>query len=263
MTKEPHKPVRVLVVDDQQLMRDGLASLLSIQEGIEVVGTAADGQGAVDQALQMLPDVVLMDVRMPVMDGITATGQVRRQLPGCQVLMLTTFDDEEYIFKALIAGACGYLLKDIPAHDLARAIKLAHRGIYQLEPTVAGKLVGTLTGKVPSTSQNTSATPERHTESTAAGISVKSNGTPASQDILHDLTDREMEVLRLIAAGSTNREIAEKLYISEGTVKNHVSNILNCLGLRDRTQAAIYAYENLGLKKIQGKPVGGPDTKKQ
>lgn len=256
MTEQPHKPVRVLVVDDQQLMRDGLASLLSIQEGIEVVGAAADGQDAIDQVLRLLPDVVLMDVRMPVMDGITAAGHVRRQLPDCQVLMLTTFDDEEYIVKALIAGASGYLLKDIPSHDLARAIQLAHRGIYQLEPTVAGKLVGTLTNYVTSTSQNTSATPGRYTESAAAtGISAKSNPTPAVPDDLHDLTEREMDVLRLIATGATNREIAEKLYISEGTVKNHVSNILSCLGLRDRTQAAIYAYEKLGLIKN----VGGAD----
>ncbi len=253
MTNQLSKPVRVLVVDDQELMRDGLASLLSIQEGIEVVGTAVDGQEAVDQALRLLPDVVLMDVRMPVMDGITATGYVRRQLPACQVLMLTTFDDEEYIVKALIAGASGYLLKDIPSHDLARAIQLAHRGIYQLEPTVAGKLVGTLTNSVPLTSQNTSAAPGRHNESVVAtGTFTKSNHTPAVPDDIRDLTEREMDVLRLIATGATNREIAEKLYISEGTVKNHVSNILNCLGLRDRTQAAIYAYEKLGLIKTAG-----------
>ncbi len=244
MTNQPDKPVRVLVVDDQQLMRDGLSSLLSIQEGIEVVGTAADGQDAIDQALRLLPDVVLMDVRMPVMDGITATGHVRRQLPDCQVLMLTTFDDEEYIVKALIAGAGGYLLKDIPARDLARAIQLAHRGIYQLEPSVADKLVGAITNSVSSSSLDTSSTPGRRTGSeTAMGISAESSGTPIVPDDMYDLSEREMDVLRLIATGATNREIAEKLYISEGTVKNHVSNILNCLGLRDRTQAAIYAFE--------------------
>lgn len=248
MTNQLSEPVRVLVVDDQQLMRDGLASLLSIQEGIEVVGTAADGQEAIDQALRLQPDVVLMDVRMPVMDGITATGHLRRQLPACQVLMLTTFDDEEYIVKALIAGASGYLLKDIPSHDLARAIQLAHRGIYQLEPTVAGKLVGTLTNSVSSTTQNNPALPGRHTESAAVkGVSAKSNHTFTVPDDMRDLTEREMDVLRLIATGATNREIAEKLYISEGTVKNHVSNILNCLGLRDRTQAAIYAIEKLAI----------------
>lgn len=250
MTQQPHKPVKVLVVDDQQLMRDGLASLLSIQEGIEVVGTAVNGQEAVDHALRLQPDVVLMDVRMPVMDGIIATGHVRRQLPTCQVLMLTTFDDEEYIIKALIMGASGYLLKDIPTHDLANAIQLAHRGIYQLEPTVAGKLIGKLTHSVPSTSQNNSdALGLDNVSVIATGISAKSNHSLAGLDNIHNLTEREMDVLRLIATGATNREIAEKLYISEGTVKNHVSNILNCLGLRDRTQAAIYAYEKLGLIK--------------
>lgn len=212
------EPVRVLVVDDQQLMRDGLASLLGIQEGIEVVGTAANGQEAVEQALRLKPDIVLMDVRMPVMDGIAAAAQVRCQLPCCQVLMLTTFDDEDYIVKALVAGACGYLLKDIPSHDLAQAIQLAHKGIYQLEPSVAGKLIG-------------------------KSLQSKPGLKPLVSPENSGLTEREMEVLRLISTGATNREIAEKLFISEGTVKNHVSNILNCLGLRDRIQAALYAYE--------------------
>ncbi len=217
----PATPVRVLVVDDQQLMRDGLASLLGIQAGIEVVGTAADGREAIEQAQALSPDVVLMDIRMPGMDGITATEQIRRQVPACQVLMLTTFDDEEYIVKALVVGACGYLLKDIPAQELAQAIQLAHKGIYQLEPSIAGKLVGTFSGSGSSAAQ----------------------ATPPPDPDVPDLTGRELEVLRLIATGATNREIAEALVISEGTVKNHVSNILNCLGLRDRTQAAIYARE--------------------
>ncbi|MBN1993018.1 MAG: response regulator transcription factor [Anaerolineae bacterium] len=221
MTNHPSVTVRVLVADDQQLMREGIASLLSIQNGLEVVGTAANGQEAIDRALTLLPDVILMDIRMPVMDGIAATEQLRRQLPGCQVLMLTTFDDDEYIVKSLIAGACGYLLKDIPARDLAHAIQLAHRGIYQLEPSIAGKLVGVLSAKG----------------------AAPALATPALEEECPDLTERELEVLRLIATGATNREIAQALVISEGTVKNHVSNILNCLGLRDRTQAAIYARE--------------------
>jgi DNA-binding NarL/FixJ family response regulator len=223
MNNQQEPPVRVLVVDDQQLMRDGLASLLSIQEGIEVVGTAANGQEATERAEALSPDVVLMDIRMPVLDGIAATAQVRRQ-PSCQVLMLTTFDDEEYIVKALMAGACGYLLKDIPAQDLAQAIRLAHRGIYQLDPSIAGKLVGTLTG--------------------AARPGEKTTPPSAADDDLSVLTEREIEVLQLIATGATNREIAQELVISEGTVKNHVSSILTGLGLRDRTQAAIYAREH-------------------
>lgn len=216
--------VRVLVVDDQRLMRDGIASLLSIQDGIEVVGDAADGQEAVERALVLTPDVILMDVRMPVMDGVTATVQMRRALPTCQVIMLTTFDDEEYIVKALAAGASGYLLKDIPVEDLAQAIQLVQRGIYQLEPSIVNKLMGALIapGRLATAPPKAEAQPE-----------------PAAVD----LSEREIEVLRLIARGATNREIATQLVISEGTVKNHVSNILSRLGLRDRTQAAIYARD--------------------
>jgi DNA-binding NarL/FixJ family response regulator len=223
-------PVKVLVVDDQQLMREGISSLLSIQEGIEVVGTATNGQEAIGQAVALVPDVILMDVRMPVMNGITATEQIRRQLPACQVLMLTTFDDEEDIIKALLAGASGYLLKDIPAQDLAQAVQLAHRGIYQLEPSIAGKLVGVL-------NKQTKPTPIM-----PAPVSTDASAHTATAQF--DLTEREMEVLQLIATGATNREIAEALVVSEGTVKNHVSNILSRLGLRDRTQAAIFAREN-------------------
>lgn len=214
--------VRVLVVDDQQLMRDGIASLLSLQEGIEVVGTASNGQRAIEQALHSQPDVILMDVRMPVMDGVAATIQLRRQLPQSKIMMLTTFDDDTYVLEALRAGASGYLLKDIPAHDLARAVHAVHRGIYQLDPAVAQRVVASLaTGAVPS-----------------AGYVTDSSAAKRG-----DMTERELEVLRLISRGASNREIAETLVISEGTVKNHISSILSRLGLRDRTQAAIYARE--------------------
>jgi DNA-binding NarL/FixJ family response regulator len=229
--KEPEleRTVRVLVVDDQRLMRDGIASLLSIQEGIEVVGTAANGQEAVEQALALQPDVILMDVRMPVLDGVEATAQVRRELPACQVLMLTTFDDEEYIIDALRAGANGYLLKDIPSRDLAQAVQAAHKGIYQLDPKVANKVVASLAGL----------------SSQGSPALIATGNSPGPVQI-SDLSSREVEVLRLIAQGATNREIAEQLVITEGTVKNHISNILSRLGLRDRTQAAIYAKE-MGL----------------
>ncbi|MEM7348259.1 MAG: response regulator transcription factor [Chloroflexota bacterium] len=212
-------PVKVMVVDDQQLMRDGLSSLLSIQTGIEIVGTAANGEEAITEANSLSPDVILMDIRMPVMDGIAATSQIRQQQPSCQILMLTTFDDEEYIVKALVAGASGYLLKDIPAEDLAQAIRLTHKGVYQLDPSIAGKLIGSL-------GQGATSPP------------------PTADPPPVDLTERELDVLRLIANGATNREIANELVISEGTVKNHVSNILGRLGLRDRTQAAIFAREH-------------------
>jgi DNA-binding NarL/FixJ family response regulator len=213
--------ITVLIVDDQRLIREGIASLLDIQEGVEVVGTAVNGQEAIAKAQELQPDVVLMDVRMPVMDGITATRRLRQQ-PGCQVLMLTTFDDEEYIIKSLQAGASGYLLKDIPAADLAQAVRLTHAGIYQLDPSVAGKLVGAL----------------------GRGSSGDEGDTAVSPPIQHDLTDRELDVLRLIATGATNREIAAQLVVSEGTVKNHVSSILSTLGLRDRISAALYAHEH-------------------
>ncbi len=213
--------VTVLVADDQRLVREGIASLLDIQEGISVVGKAINGQEAIEKALALRPDVILMDVRMPVMDGIVATAQIHRQLPGSQVIMLTTFDDEEYIVKSLRAGAVGYLLKDIPASQLARAVQLAHSGIYQLDPSVAGKLVGML-GAAP----------------------AERLPAPPALPIESDLTERELEVLRLIGTGATNREIADRLIVSEGTVKNHVSSILGRLGLRDRTQAALYAHEH-------------------
>jgi DNA-binding NarL/FixJ family response regulator len=200
--------IRVLVVDDQRLIRDGIASLLGIEPGLVVVGTAADGRAALELAARLRPDVVLMDVRMPTMDGVAATVALRRDLPGCRVLMLTTFDDEDYVVRALRAGASGYLLKDVPAADLAQAIRLAHAGVDQYDPSVASRLVSAI---------------DRTTL---------------------PLTARELDVLRLIASGATNKEIAGRLYVSEGTVKNHVSNILSRLGLRDRTQAALYARDH-------------------
>ncbi|GAA3446633.1 response regulator [Planomonospora venezuelensis] len=209
--------VSVLVADDQRLIREGIASLLGIQDGITVLGTAADGRDAVDKAVELGPDVVLMDVRMPVMDGVSAVAELRRRAPACRVVMLTTFDDEEYVVQALRAGASGYLLKDLPARELAAAVRLAHAGVVQFDPAAAARLASALTRP------GAAAPPDDRTD-------------PA-------LTGRETEVLRLVARGATNREIAESLYLSEGTVKNHISRILGRLGLRDRTQAAIYARD--------------------
>ena len=222
--------VMVLIVDDQRLIREGISSLLALQDGISVVGTAVNGQEAIHKAKTLQPDVVLMDVRMPVMDGIAATSQLKQTQPACEILMLTTFDDDDYVIKSLQAGASGYLLKDIPASDLAQAIKLAYAGIYQLDTAVAGKLVGALSQPKKETAPVGSITePVEVTDPTGA---------------THDLTERELEVLRLIATGATNREIADTLVVSEGTVKNHVSSILSRLGLRDRTQAALYAHQH-------------------
>jgi DNA-binding NarL/FixJ family response regulator len=204
--------MRVLVVDDQRLIRDGIASLLDIQDGIEVVGTAVDGRDAIEKTLALEPDVVLMDVRMPEMDGVEAVAVLRQKAPGIRVVMLTTFDDEEYVVQALRAGAAGYLLKDLPSHELGAAVKLAHAGVAQFDPAALARLTNALS-------------------------------RPAVPEDL-DLTSREIEVLRLVAAGATNREIAGRLYLSVGTVKNHVSRILHRLNLRDRTQAAIYARDH-------------------
>lgn len=217
-SRDAAAPIGVLVVDDQRLIREGITSLLNLQEGVSVLGTATNGREAIEQARKLKPAVILMDVRMPEMDGIEATTVILRELPQCKILMLTTFDDEDYILQALQAGASGYLLKDIPAADLAQAVRLTHAGIYQLSPSVAGKLIGRLDA--------------------AAGQ------PPTPPPALRDLTEREMEVLKLLAKGATNREIAETLFVSEGTVKNHVSSILNRLGLRDRLQAALYAHEH-------------------
>ncbi|ONI84424.1 DNA-binding response regulator [Actinosynnema sp. ALI-1.44] len=205
--------VRVLVVDDQRLVREGIASLLDIQPGISVVGMAEDGKQAVDQVAALGPDVVLMDVRMPGMDGVDAVAVLRKRAPECKVVMLTTFDDEEYVIQALRAGAAGYLLKDLPAAQLAEAVRLAHAGVTQLDDAAAHHV--------------------------AAALS--SHAAPSRVDAL---TARETDVLRLIASGATNREIASRLFLSEGTVKNHISRILGRLGLRDRTQAAIYARDH-------------------
>ncbi len=225
--------VRVLIVDDQQLMREGIASLLKLQDGIEIVGTAANGQEALEQAMSQQPDVILMDVRMPVLDGVAATERIHQQLPDCKILMLTTFNDEAYVLEALQQGASGYLLKDLPARDLAQAVQAVHRGIYQLDPAVMQQVRSALAQAKRDSSQAMSASPQ------------PAQGCSRSGALNHpDLTEREIEVLRLIAKGATNREIAEELVISEGTVKTHISNILSRLNLRDRTQAAIYAREH-------------------
>jgi DNA-binding NarL/FixJ family response regulator len=178
----------------------------------------------VEQALALTPDVILMDVRMPLMNGVEATAAIHRQLPACRVLMLTTFDDEEYVIQALQAGASGYLLKDIPAADLAQAVRSVSAGIYQLDPSVAGRLVDWLR------------------PAGQAGGKEREGESAVIND--HGLTERELQVLALLSTGASNREIAARVVVSEGTVKTHVSNILGRLGLRDRIQAALYARDH-------------------
>ena len=216
--------INVLVVDDQALVREGIASLLAIQPGINVSGTAEDGKQAVEYVQKQVPDVILMDIKMPVLDGIEASRSILKENPQIKILMLTTLEDEEYIVKSLKLGASGYLLKDILAAELAQAIQLAYRGVHQLSPSISGKLV------------DMQSLPEKE--------QVKDE----YNDRLSDLTPRELDVLKLIASGATNREIASELYLSEGTVKNIVSSVFSCLGIHDRVQAAIIAIRH-GLDK--------------
>jgi DNA-binding NarL/FixJ family response regulator len=214
-------PVRVLLVDDQALFREALRTLLSVREEIEVVGEAADGQQALRQSATLSPDVVLMDLRMPVLDGIAATRRLRADHPDVQVLALTTFDDDEEVFAALRAGAVGYLLKDVTSERLVEAVLAAARGESVLQPSVAAKVL-------------------------ARFAQLDDNVAPPAQPLVVPLTDRELEVVRLLAQGKSNREIAAALFLAEGTVKNHVTNVLAKLEARDRTQAALRA-RSLGL----------------
>ncbi len=214
-------PVTILLVDDQRLMREGLRTLLELESGLQVVGEASQGQEALDQYASLQPDVVLMDVRMPVMDGVESTRQLMSLWPRCRVIILTTFDDDEYVFEGLRAGALGYLLKDVSIQELADAIRTVMAGGVLIEPSVARKVV--------------------------AEFARMTSSAPRTSSGLDDpLSEREIDILRLLAQGLTNREIAQRLYLAEGTVKNYVTNILSKIGARDRTQAALRARE-LGL----------------
>ena len=206
---------RVLIVDDQPLMRAGFKSVLEASGQVDVVGEAATGAEAIEQARRLDPDVVLMDVRMPDMDGIEAT----RRMPQQKVLILTTFGLDEYIIEALRAGASGFLLKDAPVDDLLGAVRAVAAGDAQLSPAVTKRLLDQVARRLPAAVDRDDA-------------------------LLEELTARELEVLRLLAVGMSNAEISEALVVSEATVKTHVSSVLGKLGLRDRVQAVIYAYEN-------------------
>jgi DNA-binding NarL/FixJ family response regulator len=213
--------IRVLLVDDQALFREGLRTLLSLTNDLEIVGEAEDGEDAIRQAARLDPDVVLMDLKMPILDGVEATRRLHENRPDCRVIILTTFDDDEYVFEGLRAGAVGYMLKDTPSENLTEAIRAAARGESFLQPSVAAKVVAEF-------ARLASAAPQSVVE------------------LVEPLSERELEVLRKLAAGATNREIAEALVIAEGTVKNHITNILGKLGVKDRTQAALKARD-LGL----------------
>jgi len=209
--------IRVLVADDQDLIRDGLASILSRQDDLEVVGTAADGSEAVRVARESRPDVTLMDIRMPGTDGLEATRQLMSdQPPPTRVVVLTTFDEDDLVIAALRLGACGFLLKDLPRHDLVAAVRAVHAGDLRLAPAITRRLV------------------ERQ---------LRRGLDPDRAQALGRLSDRETEVLRSIARGSTNAEIAAELFLSESTVKTHVGHLLQKLDVRDRVQLVILAYD--------------------
>jgi DNA-binding NarL/FixJ family response regulator len=208
--------IRVLLVDDQTLFREALYTLLSVQPDIQVVGEAGNGLDALRLVSEKSPDVALMDLQMPVLDGVAATRRIRAEYPNCRVIVLTTFDDDEYVFEGLRAGAIGYLLKDVSAHKLVEAIQAAARGESFLQPSVAAKVVAEF---------------------------ARQQTTPRIQPLPEPLTNREIDILRLLAAGLNNREIADQLFLAEGTVKNHITNIPGKLGVRDRTQAALRAKD--------------------
>jgi DNA-binding NarL/FixJ family response regulator len=212
-------PIRVLVVDDQELVRSGFCVILDAAEGITVVGEAADGAQAVTAAVASAPDVVLMDVRMPEMDGLQATRLITSAGPGAgpKVVMLTTFDLDDYVYEALRAGACGFLLKDAPRHDLIAAVRAAAAGNALLAPTVTRRLIEAFARRPPAVAPS----PSR----------------------LASLTARERDILLQVARGRSNAEIAVALFVSEATVKTHIGHVLAKLGLRDRVQAVIMAYE--------------------
>ncbi|MFC0005352.1 response regulator [Micromonospora siamensis] len=223
------RPVRVLLVDDQHLVRSGFRVILEVEEDIEVVGEAADGERAVAMAAALRPDVVLMDVEMPVLDGLAATGRITGagDPDGPAVLILTTFDRDDYLFAALRAGASGFLLKNGTPEDLIEAVRVVARGDGLIAPALTRRVISTFArpGAAPTGPRNEAATAE--------------------------LTPREREVLALVARGSSNAEIAAVLHVGEATVKTHVSRVLAKLGLRDRVQAVIFAYEH-GLVRPGG-----------
>jgi DNA-binding NarL/FixJ family response regulator len=214
--------IRVLLVDDQRLMRDGLRTLLELESDLEVVGEAGDGQHAVQAYAELKPNVVLMDIRMPTMNGVEATARLCQDWPEANIIILTTFDDDEYVFEGLRAGAKGYLLKDVSGEELATAVRAVAGGSALLGSAVARRVLAQFAGLRPAQAETVLSEP---------------------------LTDRELEILQLIAEGLSNPEIAGRLFLAEGTVKNYVSNILQKTDTRDRTQAVLKA-QSLGLLNV-------------
>lgn len=212
--------IRIMIVDDQSLLRRGLAALLNRNPDMEVVGEAGDGEEALRVAAEVNPDVILMDVRMPVMDGVAATRELTRRGSAAGVIILTTFDDDEYIFEGIAAGARGYLLKDAEYEELSQAIRIVAQGESLLQPQITTRVLKEF-----------------------SRLSSRKASRPKPQPLAEPLTERETEVLRLMASGASNQDIAEKLFIGQGTVKHHVRAIFAKLGARDRVQAILLAQE--------------------
>jgi DNA-binding NarL/FixJ family response regulator len=213
--------IRLLIVDDQRLMREGLRTLLELEHGFEVAGEADNGKAAIDAYAEILPDVVLMDIRMPGMDGVEATRRLCKRWPKTRVIILTTFNDDANVFEGLRAGAVGYLLKDLSGQELANAVRTVFNGGGLIEPTVAKRVMAEFARLHPPTRSTDEILPE-------------------------PLSERELEVLKLVSTGLSNREIGIRLGLAEGTVKNYVTNVLQKIGVRDRTQAALRGRD-LGL----------------
>lgn len=214
--------IRLLIVDDQMLFREGLSTLLSVWDDIDIVGEAENGLEAIEKTAELAPDVILMDLRMPELGGVAATERLTAEHPNSRIIVLTTFDDDESVFDALRAGAVGYLLKDVSSEKLVEAIRTTASGNSFLQPSVAAKVLAEFSRQP---------TPAKK---------------PTVNDLVEPLSKRELEILQFLGKGASNKEIAAGLFLTEGTVKNHITNILGKMGVRDRTQAALMG-KDMGL----------------
>lgn len=250
----PARGIRVLLVDDQSLIRMGIRMVLENEADLEVVGEADDGAGAVALATELEPDVVIMDVRMPGMDGIAATERIAERLPGVRVLIVTTYDLDEYAFAGLRAGASGFLLKNARPADLVRAIRTVAAGDAIVEPRITRRLLDLFGGQLPGAGASGTSQQDAWDQASDPAASP-ARADPRSDPRLASLTDREAEVFTAIARGMSNAEISAALYLSESTVKTHVGHILMKLGLRDRIHAVVLGYE-MGVVR-PGESAGG------
>ncbi len=236
-------PLRVLIVDDQQLVRSGFAMILSVEDDLCVVGVADNGAAALERARELTPDVILMDVQMPVMDGVEATRAIVAEDLG-RVVILTTFDRDDYLFDGLAAGASGFLLKNCEPEQLVDAVRVVGRGHALLAPEVTRRVIAAMTARARPTGPIDAAASEEPSVGGAPQVTAHARSSAGEEAELAHLTDREREVLALVARGMSNAEIARELHLGEATIKTHVSNILAKLHLRDRVQAVVFAYEN-------------------